>query len=85
MPMGTKPGRVVTYNEEQGHVVLQGHMINEICYIPTTTMNMATKHGRVVTYYEVLPFIKSQDPLIRWSCKATQQIKYFIFLLPQSL
>ena len=34
-------------------------------------MLVPTKPGRVVTYNEELPSIKSQDPLIIWSCKFT--------------
>ena len=34
-------------------------------------MTTATKLGGVVTYNEEVPFMKSQDPLITWSCKIT--------------
>ena len=44
-------------------------------------MTLTTKLKRVV-YIEELPSIKSQDPLITWSCKVRRQIKYVI---PQSL
>ena len=40
--MAAKPGEVVTFNEEAGHVT------NQLSYIFTTTMIMATKLGRVV-------------------------------------
>ena len=46
-------------------------------------MTTDTKQDRVVTYNEELPSIKSEDPLITWSCKFMSQIKYVLFLLPQ--
>ena len=38
-------------------------------FISTTTMPIATKLARVLTYYEGIPPIKSDDPLITWSCE----------------
>ena len=70
--MAAKPGEVVTFNEEAGHVT------NQLSYIFTTTMIMATKLGRVVQYKEELPAIKSQNLFITWSCNITQQMEYFI-------
>ena len=34
-------------------------------------MLMATKLGKVVTYHERIPYKKSHDPLITWSCDIT--------------
>ena len=47
-------------------------------------MTTGTRLARVVTYSEELHFIKSQDPLITWSCKDKLQIKYAISLLAQN-
>ena len=38
-------------------------------FISTTTMPIATRLARVLTYYEGLPPIKSDDPLVTWSCE----------------
>ena len=46
-------------------------------------MPIATKLGRVVTFNEELPSIKSENPLIMWSCNFSWQIKYAISPLPQ--
>ena len=48
-------------------------------------MTMIIKLGKMVTNNEELPFTKSQDSLISWSCKVTLQIKYIVSLLPQGL
>ena len=34
-------------------------------------MDVDTKLGKAVTYNEKFPSIKSKEPLITWSCKAT--------------
>ena len=48
-------------------------------------MPMTTKLGRMMTYLdEILP-IKSNDPLITWSCEITWQSKTIIPTLPQFL
>ena len=41
-------------------------------------MPMTTKLGRVGICNEELPSIKSQDPIITWSCKAIGNIKSVI-------
>ena len=46
-------------------------------------MTTDTKQDRVVMYNDGLPSIKSEDPLITWSCKFMSQIKYVLFLIPQ--
>ena len=58
---------------------------NKKHYLSTNTMPMATKLGRVVTYNEESPSIKSQDPMITYSCMVMRKNEYVISLLPQDL
>ena len=46
-------------------------------------MSMTTKLDRVGIFNEELPFITSHNPLIRWSCKVTWNIKSITSLLQQ--
>ena len=64
--------------------ILQDYMTGEN-HIATTTVSVATKFGRVKMYNEELLSIKSQVPLITWSCKVTQKIRSIISLALQSL
>ena len=41
-------------------------------------MPVATKFDKVGIYYEELPFIKSQGPLLMWSCNVTGNIRCYI-------
>ena len=47
MSMATKPGRIVTYNEELLSIKSK---VSLICYIFSTTMTMATILDKVVLY-----------------------------------
>ena len=49
------------------HVALWGHVINQICYISTSTRLLNIKHGMVVIYCEGPSHIKSRNPLNTWS------------------
>ena len=78
--MVTKPGRVVTHNEELPSIKSQDPLIMWSCkgksqaktmIISTNTIPMGTKLGRDETYHEGLPSIKSHDPLTMWSYKIT--------------
>ena len=42
------------------HMVLRGHVTNQICYISTCTRTMDTKQGKVATYCEGLPPINQK-------------------------
>ena len=67
------------------HVVLQGHVKNKNHYISSTKVPMATKLGRMITYLDSLLPLKSQDPLITWSCEITWQTKLlYIHVVLQS-
>ena len=66
------------------HIILQDYMRGEN-HIATTTVSVSTKFGRVKMYNEELLSIKSQVPLITWSCKVTQKIRSIISLALQSL
>ena len=46
-------------------------------------MLMAINFGRVGIYNEEFYSIKSQDPLITWSCKVTENVLVAESLLPQ--
>ena len=46
---------------------------------------MATKLGRMITYLDGLLSIKSNDPLITWSCEITWQTKNNLYPLLQCL
>ena len=59
------------YNTD--HAILQGHMTNNNQYISTIRVPMATRLGRMITFLDGLLSIKSDDPLILWSCKITCQ------------
>lgn len=84
MPMATKFGMVGIYNEASFnkvtrpfyHVILQGHLKKEICYIPTTVRPMTTKPGKVEVYNEERPSIKSRD--LERSCEKLCLL-YFYF------
>lgn len=43
MTTATKLGMVVTYNKELDHMVLQGHVKNQIRYISTTRSDQFTR------------------------------------------
>ena len=45
------------------HMVLRGHVTNQICYISTCTRTMDTKQGKVATYCEGLPSINKKKKL----------------------
>ena len=82
-PAATKPGRVVTYNEELPSIKSHDPLITKpikvwwqiICYISTTAIATATNYNRVVTYIEELSSVGSQDLLITWSYKVTWQFE----------
>ena len=74
--MATKSGRMVSYLDWLPPIVvqhfrhgdLQDHMTNQNHYISTTIVPMVTKLGRMITYFGGVLSIKSNNPLIMWSC-----------------
>ena len=61
-----------------GQVVLQGHVINWISYISTTTRPTTIKLGKVVSYYKGLLYIELHKPLkheVTWG-HVTDQMCY---------
>ena len=93
MSITTKYGRVVTYHEglppTKSHDLWSGGGLgrsgDKLNRISTTAMPLATKLGRMLTYLEEFLLIRSDYPLIAWSCEITCQIKSFISPLPQCL
>ena len=80
MSMATKPGRVVTNNEEFPSLKSSGPLIMWSCKItrqtkiilsPTTAIPIANKLCKVVTYPKGISFIKSHDLLITSTCEVT--------------
>ena len=81
MSMATKPGRVVTNNEEflslksSSPLIMWSFKITrrqiKIILSPTTAIPMANKLCKVVTYPEGISFIKSYDLLITSTCEVT--------------
>ena len=58
--------------------------LQELIQLRLIKMGMV-KLGRMVAYLDRLHPIKSNDPLITWSCKITWQTKIIISPLPQCL
>ena len=97
MSIVTKPGRIVTYIEELPSNKVTRHTTSHGPVRPREKLNKydtsplahwpqpSNLLGWFVTYSEELPSIKSQDPLISWSCEITWQIKYVISLPPKVL
>ena len=80
MSMATKPGRVVTNNEEflslksSSPLIMWSFKIArqiKIILSPTTAIAMANKRCKVVTYPKGISFIKSYDLLITSTCEVT--------------
>ena len=70
MPITTKLGRVITYNEKLPPLKSCDPLITWSS-ISSTTMLVTTKLDRVITYQERLPLIKLHDPLklMIWHCE----------------
>ena len=61
------------------HVVLQGHVKYQICYISTTATPMTTKLGKVLTWYEKLSSITFCNPLNTWRSSGKLRALYLIY------
>ena len=98
IPLVTKPGRIVTDNEELPSIKSGDHLIAWSCKVRwqvknvisphisyVTTMTMANKPGKLIPYSEELALIKLKNLLITCSYKVTWQIRYFLSILPQDL
>ena len=65
--------------QPQSHMVLWGHMKNQLYYISTFRGPNYTKLGKVVTERYRLPCLKSYDPLITWAtCEPVTNWKNYI-------
>ena len=90
MTMATKLGRAVLYNEELPsiksqkslyHVVLQGHVTNQVRCISTTTRPVVIKLDKLMSYCRGLPPIKSNNLLnLRDLMRSCDKSKTFYLL-----
>ena len=89
MSLAAKPGQVVIFNEELPYIKLEEPFVRSRNKLTMQYLHYNSGYSyklrRVVLYHEELSSIKSQNLLIPWSCKVTQQIKYIISLLARDL